>query len=114
MRLESSEGPVPEQTVQVSQPQGMGLQFVEEGNPGCQLSVLDSDGALKNYLGQLSPDGRTLTFSKVNLAPTGKSSTATASVAVKAADPSTTGRTSLTFQMGSQTSQSTPIEVGAR
>ncbi|MFF3920573.1 hypothetical protein ACFYZB_45730 [Streptomyces sp. NPDC001852] len=56
----------------------MGLQFVEEGNPGYQLTVLDSDGALKNYVGQLSPDGQTLSFSKVNLALPGKSSTSTA------------------------------------
>ncbi|MEW2513885.1 hypothetical protein [Streptomyces sp. NPDC046870] len=114
VHLETSQGPVPEQTVRVTLPPGLGLKFVEEGNPGYQLTVLDSDGALKNFLGQLSPDGQTLTFSKVNLALPGKTSTSTAWVAVKAVDPNTTGRTSLTFQVGSQTSQSTPIEVGTR
>ena len=114
VRLETSEGPVPVQTVRVSLPEGMGLQFVEEGNPGYQLTVLDSDGALKNFVGQLSQDGQSVTFSKVNLALPGKSSKSTAWVAVKAIDPNTTGRTSLTFQVGSETSQSTPIEVRSR
>jgi hypothetical protein len=114
VHLSTDDGPVPVQTVQVSLPQGMGLQFVEEGNPGYQLTVLDSDGALKNYNGQLSQDGQTLTFSKVNLALAGKSSKSTAWVAVRATDPDATGRTTLTFQVGSETSQSTPVEVGAR
>ncbi len=102
------------QTVQVHLPEGMGLQFVEEGNPGYQLTVLDSDGAQKHFTGQLSHNGQTLTFSKVNLALTGKASASTAWVAVKAIDPNTRGRTSLTFQVGSETSQSTPVEVGVR
>jgi hypothetical protein len=114
VHLSTDDGPVPVQTVQVSLPQGMGLQFVEEGNPGYMLTVLDSDGAVKNYPGQLSQDGQTLTFSKVNLALAGKSSKSTAWVAVKATDPDATGRTTLTFQVGSETSQSTPVEVGAR
>ncbi|MFR0357478.1 hypothetical protein [Streptomyces sediminimaris] len=114
VRLETSEGPVPEQTVQVSLPHGMGLRFVEEGNPGYQLTVLDSDGVQKNYVGRLSQNGQTLTFSKVNVALSGKSSSSTMWVAVKAMDPDATGRTSLTFQVGDETSQSTPVEVGAR
>ena len=114
VRLKTDDGPVGLQTVQVSLPQGLGLQFVEEGNPGYMLTVLDSDGALKNYSGQLSQDGRTLTFSKVNLALSGKSSKSTAWVAIRAVDPDATGRTALTFHVGSETSQSTPVEVGAR
>ncbi|OQR63554.1 hypothetical protein B6E66_13355 [Streptomyces maremycinicus] len=114
VRLATSEGPVPVQTVQVSLPEGMGLQFVEEGDPGYQLTVLDSDGAEKHFTGQLSRNGQTLTFSHVNLALTGNASTSIAWVAVKAVDPDTTGRTSLRFQVGSQASQSTPIDVGAR
>jgi hypothetical protein len=114
VRLTTDDGPVPVQTVRVILPQGMGLRFVEEGNPGYQLTVLDSDGAAKNFPGQLSQDGQTLTFSKVNLALAGKSSQSTAWVAVKATDPQAAGRTSLTFQVGGESSQSTPIEVGAR
>lgn len=114
VRLTTDDGPVPVHNVQASLPPGMGLAFVAEGNPGYMLTVLDGDGAAKNYPGQLSPDGQTLTFSKVNLALTGKSSHSIAFVAVRATDPNATGRTSLTFRVGSENSQSTPIEVGTR
>ncbi|WP_203350902.1 hypothetical protein [Streptomyces sp. S-9] len=81
---------------------------------GYMLTVLDGDGAAKHYPGQLSADGQTLTFPKVNLALAGKTSQSIAFVAIRATDPDTTGRTSLTFQIGTETTQSTPIEVGAR
>ncbi|MEU3662515.1 hypothetical protein AB0E77_22630 [Streptomyces sp. NPDC032940] len=113
VRLSTDDGPVPVHDVQVALPPGMGLAFVAEGNPGYMLTVLDADGAAKHYRGQLSADGQTLTFSKVNLALAGKSSNSIAFVAVRATDPNATGRTSLTFQVGSQSSRSTPIEVGA-
>ncbi|MGA5114417.1 hypothetical protein [Streptomyces pseudogriseolus] len=114
VRLSTDDGPVPVHTVQVSLPTGMGLAFVAEGNPGYMLTVLDGDGAAKHYPGQLSADGQTLTFPKVNLALAGKTSQSIAFVAIRATDPDTTGRTSLTFQIGTETTQSTPIEVGAR
>ncbi|MFF9496371.1 hypothetical protein [Streptomyces flaveolus] len=114
VRLSTDDGPVPVHTVPASLPAGMGLAFVAEGNPGYMLTVLDADGAAKHYPGQLSADGQTLTFSKVNLALAGKTTQSIAFVAVKATDPNATGRTSLTFQVGAGTSQSTPIEVGAR
>lgn len=114
VHLTTHEGPVAEQTVTVTLPQGMGLRFVEQGNPGYQLTVMDSDGAMKQFIGRLSPDGQTLTFSKVNLALSGKVSESRAWVAVRAVDPTIAGRTSLTFQVGSETSASTPVEVGTR
>ncbi|MBY8343412.1 hypothetical protein LXH13_38560 [Streptomyces spinosirectus] len=111
VRLEAQDGPVPPQTVRVTLPQGMGLQFVEEGNPGYQLTVQDADGTVKPYPGRLSGDGQTLTFDNVDLDLLTRGSRSTIWVAVKATDTTTAARTSLTFHVGNQSSQSTPIEV---
>lgn len=104
-------GKVSPQTVVVSLPQDRGLQFVEEGQPGYQLTVLDSHGAQKNHLGDLSADGQTLTFKNVRLGLSGKASTSTVWVAVKASNKATPGHTSVTFRVGHRTGHSTTINV---
>ncbi|MFD3582560.1 RICIN domain-containing protein [Streptomyces sp. NPDC058683] len=110
VRLDA-EGTVYQQTVRVSLPEGKGLEFVAEGNPGYLLTIQDAGGATTSYAGNLSPDGQTLTFTNVDLALPGKGSTSRAWIPVRALPTAPLGDTSLSFTVGDQTSPSTPMHI---
>ncbi|MFJ8387694.1 hypothetical protein ACIQ9Q_24840 [Streptomyces sp. NPDC094438] len=112
--LSQAEGRVPPQKVSVTLPAQKGLQFVAEGNPGYQLTVMDEQGGFHSRSdGTLSPDGQTLTFENVDLYLPRKGSVSTVWVAAKASSGSPVGTTNLTFEVGPRTSPSTPIRVVA-
>ncbi|MGW1076727.1 hypothetical protein [Streptomyces sp. NPDC002537] len=98
--------------VRVELPQGKGLQFVEEGDPGYQLTVQSASGGTAYSTGTLSADGQTLTFTDVDLGLTDPGSTSAMWVAVKATGDSPGGGTHLVFRVGDQTSNSTAVYVG--
>lgn len=99
----NQEGPFPHQNVYVSLPDGSGLEFVANG--------LTVGGSENYYIGNLSKDGRVLTFEKVDLTLKEKGSTVTAWVAARATADSLPGNTSLLFCVGDQTSPSTAVHI---
>ncbi|MGK5641569.1 hypothetical protein ACSNOK_25095, partial [Streptomyces sp. URMC 126] len=98
--------------VRVVLPAGKGLRFVEEGGPGYQLTVQSASGDTRRYLGTLSADGQTLTFTDVDLGLTGTGSASVAWVAVQATSGSPLGESELTFRVGARTGASTTVRVG--
>ncbi|MGK5530677.1 hypothetical protein [Streptomyces sp. URMC 129] len=106
-----ADGTVLPQDVYVALPRGKRLRFAAEGGSDYLLTVRDSRGTEKTHRGILSSDGQALTFENVDLALSGKGSTATAWVAVKASDTARPGSTHLLFCVGDRTSGSTTIRV---
>ncbi|MEU4994833.1 hypothetical protein [Streptomyces sp. NPDC021622] len=106
-------GTVPVQRVSVSLPPGKGLQFTS-----AQLIV----GAVRDgqwqqvgsYEGTLSEHGHTLTFERVDLALLGPGSKSGALVQVAASASTPLEDTSLSFQVGDQTSASSLIRITAQ
>ncbi|MCC3767668.1 hypothetical protein [Streptomyces sp. UNOC14_S4] len=110
--LSQADGRVPPQKVSVTLPAQKDLQFVAEGSPGYQLTVMDEQGNLHHRAdGLLSADGQTLTFENVELFLPRRGSASTLWVAVKASPGSPISSTELTFGVGPRTSPSTPIRV---
>ncbi|MCD9145391.1 hypothetical protein [Streptomyces albireticuli] len=101
---------VPSQDVYVALPRGKGLRFVSEGGNDYLLTVMNAKGQT-TYRGILSSDGRALTFENVDPALSGKGSTSTAWLSVKASDNARLGATYLTFCVGDRTSGSTSVRV---
>ncbi|MEU5048201.1 NHL repeat-containing protein [Streptomyces sp. NPDC021096] len=108
----NEQGTVLPQNVQVTLPPGKGLQFVEEGDPGYQLTVQNLRET-KQYNGVLSPDKQAITFEGVDLALTGPGSESRAWVSIKASPDAPLGDTSLGFQVGDRSSRSAPVRVVA-
>ncbi|MGI5341212.1 hypothetical protein ACQEVS_29330 [Streptomyces sp. CA-181903] len=101
---------IPPQSVTVSLP--VGLRFGTAAAPDHQLTVWDpvADTSLV-YPGVLSGDGRTLTFSDVDLTIPDAGSLSVLWVGVSASDDSPLGPTSAEFSIGGRTSPSTTINV---
>ncbi|WP_171167874.1 hypothetical protein [Streptomyces sp. I05A-00742] len=111
------DGTVPPQDVYVTLPRGKGLRFNAEGGSHCLLTVQDTHGTTHPFPGHAAADGQALIFPGVNLFLSGKGTTSTVWVAVKAtagvpAEPKES--TALTFCVGVRTSLSTPVDVDAR
>ncbi|MFE3183071.1 hypothetical protein ACFXKR_19705 [Streptomyces violascens] len=100
---------IPAQTVRVTVPRGRGLRL------SGQLIVGTMQGSdwqqTGSYTGTWSQDGQTLTFDKVDLSLSGTGSKSGVLVEVTASADAPLGDTSLTFQVGDQTSPSSPIRV---
>ncbi|GAA3169923.1 MULTISPECIES: hypothetical protein [Streptomyces] len=108
----TADGAVPTLTCKVTLPLGKGLQFVAEGGVGqYQLTVQPAQGDPKHYLGTLSHDGQTLTFTGVDPALSKKGAKSTLWVAVQAPCGGSRADTDLTFDVEGQKSSSTPIHV---
>ncbi|MFD8818208.1 hypothetical protein ACFV23_43655, partial [Streptomyces sp. NPDC059627] len=105
------DGTVPAQSVRVSLPEGKGLQFVAEGNPGYLLAVQGPGGTQKSFPGAVSADGQSITFKNVDLALLGKGSESRAWVAVRASRNAPLGETHLNFRIGDRATSSTLIHV---
>ncbi|MCD9141875.1 NHL repeat-containing protein [Streptomyces albireticuli] len=111
LRAETA-GTVPPQTVRVGLPAGAGLQFIAESGGRFQLTVQDSAGnPPRSYDGTLSPDGQRLMFMGVDTGLSGRGSTSSMWVAVRASGSAPLGDTSLVFFVGLRHSASTPIHV---
>ncbi|WP_031174501.1 hypothetical protein [Streptomyces durhamensis] len=112
VRLVADEdGTVPAQTVRVSLPQGKGLRFVAEDNPGYLLTVQGARGSRRFFPGAVSADGQRITFKNVDLGLLGKGSESRAWVAAKASPNAPLGATHLNFRVGDRTTSSTTINV---
>ncbi|MFE4514851.1 hypothetical protein ACFRMQ_11755 [Kitasatospora sp. NPDC056783] len=102
---------IPRQTVTAVLPAGSGLRFGTPATPDHQLTVMDAAGTTTPYAGIVSADGRTLTFSGVDLAVPDDGSQSVMWVCVSASDDAPTGTTSVEFSVGGRTSPSTTIDV---
>ena len=103
---------IPLQTVTATLPADAAMRFGTQANPDHQLTVWQpTGGSTTVYAGALSDDGRTLTFSDVDLAIPESGSQAVMWVCVSASDNTPVGPTSLQFTVGDRTSPSTTINV---
>jgi hypothetical protein len=91
----------------VTLPAGADMRFGTLDNPDHQLTVLGRGV----YPGSLSADGRSLTFTDVDLAIPGNGSQAILYVCISAAADTPTGPTSVQFTVGGRISPSTAIDV---
>ncbi|MFF9496539.1 hypothetical protein [Streptomyces flaveolus] len=80
------------------------------GNPDHQVTVMGAGGS-SAYMGTLSADGQSLTFTDVDLDIPSEGAETVLYVCVSAADDAPAGDTHLEFTIGTQTSPSTPIHV---
>ncbi|MEU1375507.1 hypothetical protein ABZ442_17865 [Streptomyces triculaminicus] len=102
---------IPPQTVTATLPAGLHMRFGVQGNPDHQLTVMRSDGNTTVYMGDISSDGQTLTFTDVDLEIPQDGSRSAMWVCVSAADDTPPGPTSVQFTVGDLVSPSTTIEV---
>ncbi|MFC9679035.1 hypothetical protein [Streptomyces sp. NPDC056948] len=102
---------VPRQTVTVVLPAYADMRFGTPDSPDHQLTVWDADGNTTVYAGSISDDGRTLTFSDVDLAVPDDGSQSVMWVCVSASDDTPPGLTSVEFTVGDRISPSTAIDV---
>ncbi|MFI0776146.1 hypothetical protein [Streptomyces sp. NPDC021212] len=102
---------IPRQTVTAKLPAGADMLWGTQDNPDHQLTVWDAGGNTTVYMGTISDDGQTLTFTDVDLAIPNAGSTSVMWVCVSAADDTPPGPTSLEFTIGDRNSPSTTINV---
>ncbi|MFG2888182.1 hypothetical protein [Streptomyces sp. NPDC048248] len=102
---------IPLQTVTAALPADAAMRFGTQANADHQLTVWPVGGSTTVYAGTLSDDGRTLTFSDVDLATPQSGSQSVMWVCVSASDNTPVGPTSLQFTVGDRTSPSTTINV---
>ncbi|MBL1120755.1 hypothetical protein JK364_52140 [Streptomyces sp. 110] len=101
----------PLQTVTAKLPADAGLRFGTQDSPDHQLTVWDAGGNTTVYLGSVSDDGQSLTFSDVDLAIPDAGSQSVMWVCVSAADDSPPGPTRVEFSVGGRISPSTTIDI---
>ncbi|MEV5242320.1 hypothetical protein AB0K89_24940 [Streptomyces cinnamoneus] len=104
-------GSIPLQTVTATLPDGLGMRFGVPGSPDHQLTVMRADGHTTAYVGSLSGDGQTLTFTDIDLEIPADGSLSAMWVCVSAAPDTPPGPTSVQFTVGDLVSPSTAIEV---
>ncbi|MFD0361228.1 hypothetical protein ACFQZZ_07180 [Nocardia sp. GCM10030253] len=104
-------GPVPGQDIIVTLPPGRRLRFEPETGAIYHLTVFDHVRAIRNYPGNLSPDGATLNFKDVDLGIPEPGSLSALWVAVTAAIDAPAGTTNLAFVVGGRSSNSSAITV---
>ncbi|MFE4514854.1 hypothetical protein ACFRMQ_11770 [Kitasatospora sp. NPDC056783] len=102
---------LPAQIVTVTLPLDAGTRFGTPGAPDHQLTVRDSGGTTTVYTGIVSADGQSLTFTNVDLDIPANGATSMMYVCVSAGAGTPVGPTSVQFSIGSQTSQSTTLNV---
>lgn len=102
---------IPLQTVTVTLPAGTGLRFGTANSPDHQLTVWNANGDITVYVGTISGDGQSLTFSDVDLGTPDDGSQSVMWVCVSAGDDTPVGDTSVEFSVGVRTSPSTTIHV---
>ncbi|MFI0776147.1 hypothetical protein [Streptomyces sp. NPDC021212] len=102
---------IPRQTVTAKLPAGADMLWGTQDNPDHQLTVWDAGGNTTVYMGTISDDGQTLTFTDVDLAIPNAGSTSVMWVCVSAADDTPAGPTSVEFTVGDRNSPSTTINV---
>ncbi|MBO0654667.1 hypothetical protein J1792_18330 [Streptomyces triculaminicus] len=87
------------------------MRFGVPGLPDHQLTVLRSDGTTTVYVGSISSDDQTLTFTDVDLEIPQDGSWSVMWVCVSATADTPPGPTSVQFTIGDLVSPSTTIEV---
>ncbi|MFD3582555.1 hypothetical protein [Streptomyces sp. NPDC058683] len=102
---------IPLQTVTAALPADTGLRFGTPQNPDHQLTVMDATGNTTPYMGRVSDNGQTLTFSDIDLKIPENGSQAVMWVCVSASDDAPTGPTNVEFTLGDRASPSTTINV---
>jgi hypothetical protein len=102
---------IPLQKITATLPADAAMQFGTQSNPDHQLTVWPTGGNTTVYQGTLSDDGKTLTFSDVDLATPDTGSQSVMWVCVSASDNTPVGPTSIQFTVGDRTSPSTTIDV---
>ncbi|MFC7819549.1 hypothetical protein ACFUTR_33595 [Streptomyces sp. NPDC057367] len=101
---------VPLQTITVTAPAG--LHFGTPANPDHQLTIMDVSGTQPPYMGSLSADGQTPTFTGVDLKIPNDQDRANLRVCVSADTTTSEGPTAVGFAVGPyMTSQSTSINI---
>jgi hypothetical protein len=111
IRNEGSQN-IPAQTIRVTLPDTSGLHFGTPSNPDHQLTVWNSRENSTVYIGTPSADGRSLTFSGVDLKAEGTGAESVMWIGVSAADNAPTGTTHAIFTIGDHiTSPSTTLNV---
>ncbi|MGW2368505.1 hypothetical protein ACWCZ5_23355 [Streptomyces sp. NPDC001667] len=102
---------IPPQTVTATLPNAGGMVFGAPGSPDHQLTVMNAAGNATVYVGTLSADGQSLTFSGVDLGIPGDGAESVMWVCVSASPTSPLGPTTVAFSIGGRTSPSTIINV---
>ncbi|MFD8818205.1 hypothetical protein ACFV23_43640 [Streptomyces sp. NPDC059627] len=102
---------IPLQTVTAALPADTGLRFGTPQNPDHQLTVMDATGNTTPYMGHVSDNGQTLTFTDIDLKIPENGSHSVMWVCVSASDDTPTGPTNVEFTLGDRTSPSTTINV---
>ncbi|MEU4928846.1 hypothetical protein AB0G54_20385 [Streptomyces yokosukanensis] len=102
---------IPLQPVTAVLPADAALRFGTPDSPDHQLTVWGADGNETFYVGSISDDGQTLSFSDVDLAIPEDGSQSVMWVCVSASDDTPHGTTSVQFTVGDRISQSTAIDV---
>jgi hypothetical protein len=110
VRNEGAQG-IGAQDVTVILPDASGLTFGPPSNPDHQLTVWDGNSGPTAYMGTLSPDGRTLSFTGVNLSANEPGTRSVMWVAVSAAHNAPTGPVHAVVTVGDQTSPSTTLNI---
>ncbi|MDT0547742.1 hypothetical protein [Streptomyces lonegramiae] len=99
------------QTVTAKLPAGAAMRFGKQDSPDHQLTVWDAGGNTTVYMGSVSDDGQSLTFSDVDLGVPGTGSQSVMWICVSATDDTPPGPTSVEFSVGDRISPSTTINV---
>ncbi|MER7726967.1 hypothetical protein [Streptomyces sp. NPDC096323] len=102
---------VPLQTVTVTLPAGADMHFGTPSSPDHQLTVWDGHQPAVVYVGTLSPDGQTLTFTDVDLAIPDDTTQTIIYVCVSAGSGTPHGPTTVQFTIDDKTSPSTTINI---
>ncbi|KUN03556.1 hypothetical protein AQI95_24040 [Streptomyces yokosukanensis] len=102
---------IPLQTVTAVLPADADMGFGTQGSADHQLTVWGADQNITVYVGSISEDGQTLSFSDVDLGIPGDGSQSVMWVCVSASDDTPHGTTSVQFTVGDRVSPSTAIEV---
>ncbi|GAA5062180.1 hypothetical protein [Streptomyces similanensis] len=102
---------IPLHTVTATLPADTGLRFGTPDNPDHQLTVMNADGNTTPYMGSISQDGQTLTFTDVDLDILNDGTLSVLWICVSASPDTPPGPTTVEFTVGGRTSASTAIEV---
>ncbi|MFI1769154.1 hypothetical protein ACH41H_44985 [Streptomyces sp. NPDC020800] len=102
---------IPLQTVTAVLPADADMGFGTPGNPDHQLTVWGADQNITVYVGSISDNGQTLSFSEADLGIPGGGSQSVMWVCVSASDDTPTGPTHVEFTVGDRTTHSTTINV---
>ncbi|MFF6946795.1 hypothetical protein, partial [Streptomyces lavendulae] len=111
VRNTGAASPFQVRTVTATLPPGNGVRFVPEAGADYQVTVQEQGTDPRHYHATLSADARTLTAENVRFHTPAHGGLAALWVPVAIAENSTRGFTAVTFEVGTRSSDPTPIRV---